>query len=64
MTNSPTDAALVIQRLGGNKKTAVLCKVTRSAVSQWRTNGIPRTQLMYLQAVRPDVFSDEVRRGG
>lgn len=51
------EAEEVIARLGGNARAAELCGVTRGAVSQWLTNGIPRTQRRYLRAVRPDVFA-------
>jgi predicted transcriptional regulator len=47
----------VIEALGGNAKVADLCEVTRSAVSQWVHNGIPKAQLKFLKAVRPEVFS-------
>jgi hypothetical protein len=46
----------IIDRLGGTTKTAILCEVTAQAVSQWRLNGIPKTQRKFLQAARPDVF--------
>lgn len=58
MTDKSTSPARIIQALGGNAKTAKLCEVTRSAVSQWVKNGIPRAQLKYLQAVRPEAFAD------
>lgn len=50
------EANEVIQRLGGTNKTASLCDVSPQAVSQWRTNGLPKAQRRYLLAVRPDVF--------
>ena len=51
------DANTIIDKLGGTSKTAELCEVTVGAVSQWRTaNAIPRARLMYLRAVRPEVF--------
>lgn len=59
MTTPTNDAHEVIARLGGNAKTAELCEVTPSAVSQWLTNGIPRAQRKYLKAVRPDAFPGE-----
>jgi hypothetical protein len=46
----------IIDELGGTNAVAALCKVTKSAVSQWRTAGIPKARLMYLEAVRPDIF--------
>lgn len=65
MTDSSLDAKDVIRRLGGTAKTAVLCEVTKSAVSQWLKNGIPKAQLKYLKAVRPSAFDEhcaELRR--
>jgi predicted transcriptional regulator len=59
MTDSSIEAGQVIERLGGNAKTAALCEVTPSAVSQWIKNGIPRAQLKFIQAVRPDLFPSE-----
>lgn len=59
MTTPLDEARDVIGRLGGNAKTAELCEVTPSAVSQWLTNGIPRAQRKYLKAVRPDAFPGE-----
>lgn len=58
MTDSSLNAGDVIRRLGGTAKTAALCEVTKSAVSQWIKNGIPKAQLKYLKAVRPSVFTD------
>lgn len=51
------DANKIIDALGGTCAVASLCEVGPSAVSQWRENGIPRARLMYLKAVRPDVFA-------
>ena len=36
------DPHAIIKRIGGTKKTAEICHVSRPAVSQWTTNGIPR----------------------
>jgi predicted transcriptional regulator len=46
----------VIERLGGNARTAELCDITPGAVSQWLRNGIPKTQLKFIKLARPDVF--------
>jgi hypothetical protein len=51
--------AEIIGRLGGTTKTANLCEVSAQAVSQWRHNGIPRTQLKYLRATRPEIFEPD-----
>lgn len=50
------DANKIIDDLGGTSVVADMCKVTSGAVSQWRHDGIPPARLMYLRAVRPDVF--------
>ncbi len=49
----------IIDRLGGTVETAQLCELTKGAVSQWRTNGIPKPWLKFLRAARPDVFTSE-----
>ena len=46
----------IIDELGGTAEVARLCEISSQAVSQWRSNGIPRAQLKFLRAVRPDVF--------
>lgn len=56
MTQLNLEAIEVIENLGGNAKTAVICEVSRAAVSQWRHNGIPRAQLKFLKATQPDAF--------
>jgi len=50
------NAEMIISKLGGTNAVARLCEVRPPAVSQWRRDGIPRARLMYLKAVRPDVF--------
>jgi hypothetical protein len=46
----------IIDRLGGTSETARLCEVQPASVSEWRLKGIPKARLMFLQAVRPEVF--------
>ena len=46
----------IIDSLGGSSAVAELCEVTVGAVSQWRTDGIPKARLMFLKAIRPDLF--------
>ena len=48
----------IIDRLGGTSEVARLCEVKPPSVSEWRHKGIPRAQLKFLKAVRPDVFKD------
>jgi DNA-binding transcriptional regulator YdaS (Cro superfamily) len=49
MTLKLTEHAL-LQLLGGTGKVAKMCNVEPAAVSQWRKNGIPREQLLFLAA--------------
>jgi hypothetical protein len=58
------DQMTIIDALGGLAEVAKLCEVTPQAVSQWHGNDpqtgeprfIPKPRLMYLQAIRPEVF--------
>ena len=52
------DANDIIDLLGGTAEVARLCEVRAPSVSGWRRTGIPPARLMYLRAVRPDVFSE------
>jgi hypothetical protein len=47
----------LIDMLGGTKAVAELCRVRPPSVSEWRRNGIPAARRMYLELLRPDVFS-------
>jgi hypothetical protein len=49
----------IIEALGGSSAVADLCEVTVGAVSQWKTDGIPKARLMYLKVIRPDIFSSK-----
>ncbi len=51
------DQNVIIDRLGGTAEVARLCQVKPPSVSQWRESGIPAARLMFLKAVRPDVFA-------
>lgn len=53
------EAGKVIDELGGTKAVAELCETSESAVSQWRTNGIPKPRLMFLKLARPDLFAGD-----
>lgn len=51
------DANKIIDLLGGTAEVARLCEVRPPSVSEWRRSGIPHARLMYLRAVRPEVFA-------
>lgn len=51
-------AAEIIDALGGPTKVAKLCKTTPQNVWHWKQGKIPNGYMMYLQAVRPDVFEN------
>jgi hypothetical protein len=53
------NADQIINALGGTVAVALLCDTSPAAVSQWRRAGIPKARLMYLKAVRPDVFHQD-----
>ena len=53
-----TDSDL-IDKAGGTRVVAELCKVTDGAVSQWRDNGIPDARRMFLELALPDVFKQK-----
>ena len=51
----------IIEKLGGVSETARLCEVSRSAVSQWKEKGIPKTQLKFLMLAKPSVFEADTK---
>lgn len=53
MDKTPSE---IIDALGGTHKVAQLCEVTMPSVSDWRKDGIPKARLMFLRAIRPEVF--------
>ena len=38
----------IIEMLGGTKKVAKMCNVAESAVTHWKTRGIPHGHLLFL----------------
>lgn len=52
----------IIEQLGGTAETARICEVSMAAVSQWKTNGIPKTQLKFLMLLRTDIFGTPKKR--
>ena len=58
-------ASEIIDALGGTCAVARLCGgIKPPSVTKWRTNGIPQARLMFLKAVRPDVFGIAPARRG
>ena len=49
----------IIDALGGTAEVAKLCEITMPSVSDWRKEGIPKSRLMYLKVIRPDIFEGE-----
>ena len=47
----------IIDALGGTSETARLFGIAAASVSEWRKEGIPKSRLMYLKVVRPDLFA-------
>jgi hypothetical protein len=50
------EANRIIDALGGTSKVAELFEMTTGGVSQWRTNGIPKTTLKLIQLQWPNLF--------
>lgn len=57
------DVIDVIEKLGGTSEVARLCEIEPPSVSEWKRNGIPKARLMYLRAIRPDIFADGQKLG-
>lgn len=49
----------IIDAIGGVAETARLCDISMAAVSQWKENGVPKTQLKFLQLARPEIFKSD-----
>lgn len=62
MTEENYGAEEVIEAFGGSTRTAEICEISKSAVSQWKNNGIPKTQLKFLRALHPKVFEQLAER--
>lgn len=56
------DPNLIIDEAGGPSAVAKLCGITPSSVTQWRTNGIPKSWLAFLRLALPEVFAAVERR--
>ena len=58
----PHDHSNLIDQLGGTAEAARLCEVSPQAVSQWRADGIPKARLMFLKAIKPELFGAKPAR--
>lgn len=56
------DANQTIDFLGGTSAVAELCELTTGAVSQWRTNGIPKPWRKFLSSEVAKKARRETRR--
>lgn len=50
------EARRVVKELGGPTKVGKLFGISKGAVSQWHTNGIPNPWMRCIRAQRPDLF--------
>ena len=65
------DPKKIIEGAGGCAEVARLCECSPQAVSQWfgsdpktgKQRSIPKSRLLFLKAVRPDVFRAEAAAG-
>lgn len=59
--DSGMDVRKIVSMLGGTNATARLCDIRPPSVSEWiAKNKIPKAQMKYLEAVRPDAFAVDV----
>ncbi|NWF45411.1 hypothetical protein F3K02_09145 [Hydrogenophaga sp. D2P1] len=51
-----TNAAKIIDALGGTAEAARLFEVRMPSVSAWRYHGIPKPRMMFLQVAKPEAL--------
>lgn len=51
-------AKRVIQALGETAAVARICRIDMAAVSQWKTNGVPKYRMDFFEAKFPDLDWD------
>lgn len=51
-----TNAAKIIDALGGTAEAARLFEVRMPSVSAWRYHGIPKPRMMFLKVARPEAL--------
>ena len=47
----------IIEKMGGPVAVARFFGITKGAVSQWKTNGIPDARERHLKDIKPDLFA-------
>ena len=52
----------IIEALGGTGAVAEIAGITPGAVSQWRTNGIPRGWMKYFKIRNPELFDIDIAK--
>jgi len=52
----------IINAFGGTSAVARIFEITPGAVSQWRTDGIPKDRVRYLKLLNPRVFGGGVTK--
>ena len=58
------DSNKAIDLIGGTTAAAAFFEVKKQSVSEWRQKGIPRARVMYLRAVRPDIYAKATEKVG
>lgn len=56
MSPMNTNAAKIIDALGGTAEAARLFEVRMPSVSAWRYHGIPKPRMMFLKVAKPEVL--------
>ncbi len=54
----------IIDHLGGTAAVARIFDIAQPSVTKWRTEGIPKARLMYLEVVHPELFKPETKEAG
>jgi hypothetical protein len=52
-----TEAARVIEALGGTVAVARICGIKQPSVSGWKKHGIPQAREQYLRLLRPEAWN-------
>ena len=61
-TTEKIDADELIAYLGGPTKAGALLGISKSAISQWRVNGVPKMQEKCLRLTHPGAFNAATKK--